>query len=278
MENKNYPYEDMIFKHAMETFGQSALTFLGIEGKIKSVSPTEMILLKPQTLLLDYVFEMMDNTLIHLEFQSTNKGIEDLRRFRVYEAQLSYQRKKEVSTYVVFTGDIKNPCYSLKNGKNYYLINIVTLADKDGDTILETIKKKVHLKRTIDEVEALELAFIPVMGGRKTKTEKIKEAIHITMALNFNKTYQRSIQTLLVAFANKFLSDDELASIEEDLKMTDLIKKFINEGLEQGLQEGKILTAKNLLGLLSEEVIAEKTDLPLEKIHELAMKKNSKAS
>lgn len=120
------------------------------------------------------------------------------------------------------------------------------------------------------------------MKSWRTKTEKIKEAIHITMALNFNKTYQRSIQTLLVAFANKFLSDDELASIEEDLKMTDLIKKFINEGLEQGVEqgllEGKILTAKNLLGLLSEEVIAEKTDLPLEKIHELAMKKNSKAS
>ena len=44
---------------------------------------------------------------IHFEFQTTNKGAADLRRFRAYEALLSLQTGKDVITYVVYSGDIK---------------------------------------------------------------------------------------------------------------------------------------------------------------------------
>ncbi|HBJ2608592.1 TPA: hypothetical protein LA750_000497 [Clostridium botulinum] len=43
---------------------------------------------------------MEDDTFIHFEFQTTNKGKTDLRRFRVYEALLSHQTGKDVVTYV----------------------------------------------------------------------------------------------------------------------------------------------------------------------------------
>ncbi len=50
---------------------------------------------------------MEDDTYIHFEFQTTNKGMDDLRRFRAYESLLSFQTKKEVITYVVYTNNIK---------------------------------------------------------------------------------------------------------------------------------------------------------------------------
>lgn len=43
----------------------------------------------------------------HFEFQTTNKVIEDLMRFRTYGALLNHQTKKYVTTDVVYSGDIK---------------------------------------------------------------------------------------------------------------------------------------------------------------------------
>ena len=52
---------------------------------------------------------MEDGTWKHLEFQSTDKGIQDLKRFRVYEALTSYTNNVEITTYVLYSGKIKNP-------------------------------------------------------------------------------------------------------------------------------------------------------------------------
>lgn len=51
---------------------------------------------------------MEDDTFIHFEFQTTDKGVIDLRRFRAYESLLSHQTGKDVVTYVIYSGNIKD--------------------------------------------------------------------------------------------------------------------------------------------------------------------------
>lgn len=55
--------------------------------------------------------------------------------------------------------------------------------------------------------------------------------------------------------------------------MCKAIRDLMDDSREKGREEGRegalIETAKNLLDVLSDEVIAEKTGLPLEKIQEL---------
>ena len=46
---------------------------------------------------------------------------------------LSFQTKKEVITYVVYTNNIKNPSSSLKTGISEYNINVVSMSNKDGE-------------------------------------------------------------------------------------------------------------------------------------------------
>lgn len=48
--------------------------------------------------------------------------------------------------------------------------------------------------------------------------------------------------------------------------MTRLGQKLITEGINTGREETKFENAKNLINLLSEEVIAERIDLPLEPV------------
>ena len=47
------------------------------------------------------------------------------------------------------------------------------------------------------------------------------------------------------------------------------IKEGIKEGIVEGIEQTKIENAQNLLGLLSDEIIAEKIGLPLERVKSL---------
>ncbi|WP_330409807.1 hypothetical protein [Romboutsia maritimum] len=79
-------YEDFIMKRAMDIFAEEGLKFFGIDKKVKISGPTELVVLDSKNMYMDYTFLMEDDSYIHFEFQTTNKGVEDLMRFRTYEA------------------------------------------------------------------------------------------------------------------------------------------------------------------------------------------------
>ena len=51
--------------------------------------------------------------------------------------------------------------------------------------------------------------------------------------------------------------------------MADSREEGIKEGIVEGIEQAKIENARNLLGLLSDEIIAEKIGLPLERVKSL---------
>lgn len=79
--------------------------------------------------------------------------------------------------------------------------------------------------------------------------------------------------------ADKFLESDEMDELMEVIGVTRLGQKLVNKGIEQGMELGKeeekIDIAQNLLGLLDEKVIAQRTGLPLETVMELKEKRTS---
>lgn len=94
-------HEDAVLKTSMQFFADEILPYLGIQGKVISLAPTELVHLELQKLFQDFNFIMEDGTWKHFEFQSTNEGLDGLKRFRVYEALTSYQHKVIVETYVL---------------------------------------------------------------------------------------------------------------------------------------------------------------------------------
>lgn len=89
--------------------------------------------------------------------------------------------------------------------------------------------------------------------------------------MNINEEYRQDVQSILYAFANKFLSGKELEDVKEELKMTELGKSLIKEGREEGIAEGKkkkaIETAKEAIHMgLEDEKIIKLTGLTLEEL------------
>jgi len=235
MKPKNY--EDLIMKRAMDIFAQEGLKFFGINKKVKDVGPTELVILETKNIFMDYTFLMEDDTFIHFEFQTTNKGRVDLRRFRAYEALLSHQTSKDVFTYVVYSGNIRNPENILRTGINEYNVNIVHMADKNGDKVYNDIVEKINSGIEITKQDIISLTFTPIMGGNISIADKIINAIHIVR--NINNDSKHDVESILYAFANKFLNGKDLERVKEELRMTELGKSLIQEGREVGREEGR---------------------------------------
>ena len=221
----------------MDTFAEEGLKFFGIDKKVKDASSTEIVVLEAKNLHMDYTFLMEDDTYIHFEFQTTNKGMDDLRRFRAYESLLSFQTKKEVITYVVYTNNIKNPSSSLKTGISEYNIKVVSMSNKNGDAIIELIEDKIRNNENITKQDLVSLTFTPIMGGKMNKLNKIIKSIKILKRIDCE--YKHDIESMIYAFADKFLEGKDLEKVKEELRMTDLGKMLVNDGIKQGKEEGK---------------------------------------
>ncbi|NFE75308.1 hypothetical protein FDC27_01465 [Clostridium botulinum] len=262
-------YEDMIMKRAMDIFAEDGLKFFGIDKKVKDTGSTEIVVLEIKNMFMDYTFLMEDDTYIHFEFQTTNKGVTDLRRFRTYEALLNMQTGKDVVTYVVYSGDIKNPLSGYESGINSYRVNAISMANKDGDKIFNDIICKMKSGEELSKQDIIALTFTPIMGGKLSKGDKIVNAIRVVK--DIDKDYRYDVESILYAFANKFLSGKDLEKVREEIKMTELGKSLIEEGIEKGKSEGKqenaIETAKRAIKKgMSNDVISELTELSIEDI------------
>ena len=246
------------------------ITPLG-EKMIQDNGPTELVVLESKNMYMDYTFLMEDDSYIHFEFQTTDKGIDDLMRFRTYEALLNHQTKKEVITYVVYSGDIKNPISEYNCGINTYKVNAISMVNEDGDKVFDEIIDKLSSGKDIDKQDIIKLTFTPVMGGKMDKSEKILKAIKLSKEIT--SPYKRDMESILYAFANKFLSGKDLERVKEELRVTEIGKSLIEEGKEEGIKAGEkkkaIEIAKGLLDILSIEIIAQKTGLTVDEVKAL---------
>lgn len=259
-------YEDFIMKRAMDIFVDEGLKFFGIHKEVIESGPTELVVLDSKSIYMDYTFLMEDDRYIHFEFQTTNKGVEDLMRFRTYESLLNHQTKKQVTTYVVYSGDIKNPISQYDCGINTYKVHAISMSNKDGDKVFVEIIDKLSKGKDIDKQDIIKLTFTPIMGGKMDKKDKILKAIRITK--DINSSYKRDIESILYAFANKFLSGKDLEQVKEELRVTEIGKSLIEEGERKKAME----IAKSLLDVLSIEMIANKTGLTVEEVQSLKEK------
>lgn len=232
---KRYPWEDRALKAAAQFMGKELLPFLGVKCAIKRVAPTEQIYLQTEAFSEDFNYELLEGGLLHLEFESDVITKEDLRRFRVYEALLSYQYKTAVTTCVICTAAAKNIPNELKEGVNSYRVQIVRLKNWNADEIISALEVKQR-NMSLEREELLRLILTPLMGGKMPQPERIRRSFQLLREeQKIRKTSELSqMQAVLYALAEKFLSVGEMQKIKEEIHMTRLGQMIFDDGLEEG--------------------------------------------
>ncbi len=156
--------EDAVMKTAIQYFGDELLTFLGIEGTTAYITPTEQVHLDLKKQYQDFNLVMEDGSWKHFEFQSTNEGISGLKRFRTYEAVASQQYGVSITTYVLYSGNIKNPMTEFTEGINTYRICPIIMKDWVAEELIKQLQQKRDSGISLTKDEPRTTYIIPFDG------------------------------------------------------------------------------------------------------------------
>lgn len=75
----NTKHEDAIMKMGFRYFRDQILKMLGIDYTYVDVGPTELMELTIHSLFMDFTFLTTEDMYIHVEFQTTDAGVDDLK-------------------------------------------------------------------------------------------------------------------------------------------------------------------------------------------------------
>ena len=233
-----YHAEDAALKTAGLYFANELLPYFEIEGEVDHIGPTEIVHLDLRTLHQDLNLIMKDNSWAHFEFQSTNKGITDLKRFRTYEALTSEQYDVDVRTYVLYSGNIKNPVTEFTSGFNTYRVHPIIMKGRRAEEVFENITQKLENSIPLTKEDLVPLALCPLMGGDIPQKERISKALQLVRNSEDTFSDAGKLEAVIYTMASKFLDEKELNQIKEEIKMTALGTLIYNDGKAEGISQG----------------------------------------
>lgn len=133
------------------------------------------------SLYMDFTFLTTGDFYIHIEFQTTDSGKKDLRRFQAYEGVFSHKTGKNVITYVIYSGGIKRAVTEMDCGIYTYRVIPVYLSDKDADTVLKRLQEKKQKGELFTEEDFAQLAIAPLMNNsNKERKDVILESLKLS--------------------------------------------------------------------------------------------------
>lgn len=233
--------EDAVMKTVMQCFKDELLPYFGIKEKAVVIAPTEAVHLELKKLLQDFNLVMEDGSWSHFEFQSKNEGLEGLKRFRAYEAVTSYKYKVNITTYVLFSGTIRNPMTEFTEGLNTYRIQPIIMTKFNVDELMQKLQEKVDGGERLTKEDLVPLTLCPLMGGGMSQKERIKKVLEFSRKAeeDIPKRDVEKIESVVYAMAEKFLENIEMDEIRELMKMTRLGQMLRAEGRAEGREEGR---------------------------------------
>ena len=163
---------------------------------------------------------------------------------------------------------------TLKTGINEYNTKVISMYDKDGDIIFDKVEEKLRDKEEITKQDLVALTFSPIMGGKLTKLDKILKSIRLVKKID--NEYRYDMESMLYAFADKFLDGKELEKVKEEISMTKLGEMLVEDGIKKGKEEQATDTAIKAIEMgLENDAISKLTGLTDKEINILRRAKNN---
>ena len=235
----NTKHEDAILKMGFDYFRDTILKILGIHHDFVESGITELVELTIHSLYMDFTFLTKDDFYIHIEFQTTDSGKKDLRRFHAYESVLSHKTGKNVITYVIYSGGIEHAVTEMKCGTYTYRVIPIFLTAKDADSVLKRLREKKQRGEIFTEEDFAQLAITPLMSSEIKRKDVILESIKLSKtekSITAEKT-----MAMLYTLADKFLTGNDLEEVKEAVAMTRIGQMIFDDGVVRGREEERRL-------------------------------------
>ena len=236
--------EDLALKSAIDYFGDELIHWLGIKEKAVRSAPTEIVELETRHMYEDFLYEMENGNWYHFEFESDSLTIDDLKRFREYEASTARRINAPVITYVICSSKVKKIRSSISEGINTYRVRVIRLKDNDPGKILSQLEQKTAAGLQREDIIPLLLS--PLMAEKPEQKNRIMDGIHILKETenSFSRSEVQKMEAILYAFAVKFLNNDDLTVVKEAIAMTKLGQMIWDDAIKEGERIGQEIGEK----------------------------------
>ena len=236
--------EDLALKSAIDYFGDELIHWLGIQEKTVRSAPTEIVELETRHMYEDFLYEIENGNWYHFEFESDSLTIDDLKRFREYEASTARRINAPVITYVICSSKVKKIRSSISEGINTYRVRVIRLKDNDSGKILSQLEQKTAAGLQREDIIPLLLS--PLMAEKPEQKNRIMDGIHILKETenSFSRSEVQKMEAILYAFAVKFLNNDDLTVVKEAIAMTKLGQMIWDDAIKEGERIGQEIGEK----------------------------------
>ena len=267
--------EDMLFKNVSNEDAHILLDILGIKSKNVKVWTKELRQIDPTTYKPDLILDLDEENLI-VEFQSTKVGDEFSKRALSYVAITNQHKEndKEVDLAVLSTYEDSKLVEYKYNRLNSFKYEVIGLNNLDSSEIINNVETKLKNKEMPTSKDVILLSLVPLSKKGKNIVEYIYRVVKIIYKLK-----NLSISQVELALGILWLTTDKF--VEDDLERNIICDKLggrmslIDEYGENKYQEGIEQIILNLLKSGDEpEIIAEKSQVPLDKVLEIKEKHN----
>ncbi len=198
--------------------------------------PTELPQLDLRTERLDNMFELADDSLLHMEYQSEYRS-DLLTRFLAYDVAAYREHGRSIRTVVFYGPGISSAPSVLDIGSVRYEVYNIFLGRRDGEGAYLRLKERVARGEPLDETDRLELGLLPLMAHpRRTFNEMVTEALTLAQALPEGQ--QPQVAGTLLALAYHYVGKDAFDQLMEEFMATNLLETVLGRSLQQGLEQG----------------------------------------
>jgi hypothetical protein len=133
---------------------------------------------------------------------------------------------------------------------------------------------KTRDKEEITKQDLVALTFAPIMGGKLTNLDKILKSIRLVKKID--NEYRYDMESMLYAFADKFLDGKELEKVKEEISMTKIGEMLVEDGIKKGKEEQATDTAIKAIEMgLENDAISKLTGLTDKEINILRRAKSN---
>ncbi|ABX31961.1 hypothetical protein Pmob_1245 [Petrotoga mobilis SJ95] len=221
--------------------------------KIISVKPIDIPVINVSNQNPDFVFELEDNSLLHLEFQTTWKKA-DLLRFAQYDIALYQKERRRINTVVMYSGKYESAESELDMGSNKYKVQQIFMIKYDGIKRYEEIKEKIEKEEELTDKDLMDLVFLPLMRNEKSEEEVTKDVFELAIKIPDEDKKEAVIGSLL-GFSDNYVRDEYINELKEVIRMTKIGTSLFEEGVEEGEKELTIKILNKRFGRrLTEEI------------------------
>ncbi|MCC0566255.1 hypothetical protein HN020_03200 [Brevibacillus borstelensis] len=206
----------------VQAFRNQFLNAFGIQlPRIVQHSPTEITTIRGEKHIVEDLFRMENDTLLHVEYQSSpNPKDLDQLFFDLmwYDLKIGEKHGKLINTIVVFGSEILDVELGRDLGAiKYRATGAVWLSKQNGDQITEELTKKVEQKGELTDEELSKLVLLPAMYSTGSRLEITMKAVQIANKLADHGKRDLVIKLMKVMAGRLLLTSDDYEQVVQAL-------------------------------------------------------------